>query len=159
MQLWRSFLYSSQLPGKKAMFAVNRTGMDWAIIYLCALVGILSIPGFTSSEQFDFGLNFAFRLIYFFIFYYIPLLLMLISALSVISWIAQLLAKWQKRKFRFQSLWKLSVHVATWPILLCTALSFIPVTTSVLVIGSCLFILLQLEIMIRHYPERRVKKS
>lgn len=157
MQLWRIFLFSSQLPSKKAMFKLNRTGMDWAIIYLCIMTIIISIPGFFGSNQFDFGLNLIFRLIYFFIFYYIPLLLMVILALSIISWAALLFAKWQKRKFRFQTLWKLAVFASTLPILVCTMISFTLLPASIIVISASLYIFLQLAIMIRHYPERRGK--
>ncbi|WLV24676.1 hypothetical protein QR721_13700 [Aciduricibacillus chroicocephali] len=158
MQLWGIFLFSSQLPSKKAMFKLNRTGMDWAIIYLCIMTAIISIPGFFSSDQFDFGLNLVFRLIYFFIFYYIPLLLMVILALSIISWAALLIAKWQQRKFRFQTMWKLGVFAATWPVMVCTVISFTSLSAWLMVLVSSLFIFLQLCIMIQHYPPRRSKE-
>jgi len=156
MQLWRIFLSSLKLPGKKPMFTLNRTGMDWAIIYLCILTALASIPGLLASDQSDFGLNLVFRLIYFFIFYYIPLLIMLLIGLSIITFIAQLLARWQGRKLRFQTLWKLAVYSATWPAIICTVIAGV-VAQWILLLSSGVFILLLLEWMIRIYPKRRVK--
>lgn len=156
MQLWRIFLNSIKLPRKKPMFVLNRTGMDWAIIYLCVLAIIASIPGLLTSDQFDFGLNLVFRLIYFFIFYYIPLLIMLMIGLSGLSLIAQLLAKWQMRKFRFQTLWKLAIYSATWPVIFCTVFAW-NIAQWILLLVSSIFIIILLQWMIRLYPKRRIK--
>lgn len=159
MNVWRIFLNSLQLPMKKAMFFLNRTGMDLAIIYLCLLTAIASIPGFISRVQNGSDMNIVFHLIYFFIFYYLPLFVMIMGVLAAAAFLALGLAKWQQRKFRFQTLWKLSVYAATIPLLAGTVLAcFLPLPPAVyLLFGG--WILLLLERMILHYPKKREKNA
>gem|GEM_PF-4842652 len=97
MNLRQIFLNSLQLSGKKAMFFLNRTGMDLAIIYLSLLAALASAPALASPISAGLSINLVFYLIYFFIFYYLPLLLMLIFLLAVAA-----LSRYRRAKSAFR---------------------------------------------------------
>src|SRR5699024_10390676 len=72
-----TFLNSLKLPNKQAMFQLNRTGMDITVVYLFTLLLIVSMPSLfemiTATSGPTADMNLLFLLIYFFMFYYLPL--------------------------------------------------------------------------------------
>ncbi|MDY0409916.1 hypothetical protein [Paracerasibacillus soli] len=44
MQLWHTFKLSLKIPSKRAVFQLNRIGMDIVVFYLFVLLAIVSIP-------------------------------------------------------------------------------------------------------------------
>lgn len=123
---WNTFLNSLKLPNKKAMFQLNRTGMDTALIYMFFLIFLVSIPEFynrlTGPEE--LYTNVLFFAIYFFIFYYLPFTIMMLLSLSVVAFAYTKFAEVMERKLRFQIIWKLAAYATTIPVLIFTVTQF-----------------------------------
>jgi len=156
---WSTFLNSLQLPKKQAVFALNRIGMDVAVVYMFILLAIASIPGLVdqiSSNNAETQLHTFFLLIFFFIFYYLVILIIVFSGLSLIAYIGTLIAKLAGRKLLFGLLWKMTAFATTIPLLAFTVLSFfLPLTTIFLIIAN-LFIFFVLIKIIFIYPKRKL---
>jgi hypothetical protein len=158
----QAFLYSIKLPNKKAMFQLNRIGMDITVIYMFILLLFVSLPSLierlTATTGPGTGLNVFFRIIYFFIFYYLPMTLIVFLLLSLIAYIAVGMAKLMKRKLRFAILWKMSAYTTTIPFILYTIIALLyPVSDSFLwlfLIYTFLFLIKIISV----YPKRRVRK-
>src|SRR5699024_7226276 len=107
---WDAFIQSLQLPKRKAVFALNRIGMDVVVVYLFIFLAIASIPGLIdqlSSNQVDIEIHPFFLLIFFFIFYYLIILLVVFTGISIIAYLGTLFATQTNRKLQFGLMWKM----------------------------------------------------
>lgn len=161
MVFLQAFLYSIKLPHKKAMFQLNRIGMDITILYMFLILLLVSIPSLierlTATNGPGADLNVFFRIIYFFIFYYLPLAVIVFLLLSLIAYIGVGIAKLMKRKLRFAILWKMSAYTTTIPFILYTILALIyPVSDSFLWLFFIYTFLFLIKI-ISVYPKRRIR--
>lgn len=161
MIMIKAMLNSFKLPNKKAMFKLNRIGMDTVVIYLFILLFIVSIPALINQLQITNGLAdglpFILKLIYFFMFYYLPLLIGVFILISILSFIVLGISKVMKRKLRYQIIWKLIAFTTTIPFLFYTFLAFIyPISDRYLLL-AVVYSLVLLVLMILKYPKRRVR--
>ncbi|MFD2627356.1 hypothetical protein [Oceanobacillus kapialis] len=159
MKFRHVFLQSLKLPSKKATFQLNRVGMDIAILYMFILLILVSIPAFINRLAGNSGIsadmNIVFLIIYFFIFYYLPLVIFVCIGLSAISYIGVGIAKLMDRKLQFPLLWKMSVFIATIPFILYMIIALLIPVDDVLLGVFFLYIFIMLYIIIRIYPKRR----
>lgn len=159
MIFWNIFQESIKLPSKKALFKLNRTGMDLSVIYMFILTFISSLPSLI--EQFSNGLeaniqiSTFFLIIYFFIFHYLPITTIVMIGISFISFIALGITKVMKRKLRFSILWKMTAYTTTIPFLIFTILAFFFPLSNYFLFLSILYTLILLIKMISIYPQRR----
>lgn len=155
------FLKSIKLPNKEAMFRLNRIGMDVALIYMFILLAIACIPELidrlTATSGFGAELNIIFQLIYFFMFYYLPLTIIALISLSLIAYIGKGIASLMQRKLRFPTLWKLSAFTTTLPLLLYTIIKFIIDVNDIFLFIVFIYAVGSLIKMISIYPKRRVR--
>ncbi len=160
MIFWNVFKNSVRLPSKKAMFALNRVGLHIAIIYLFILLALVSLPsvvGYVTNPDAFADINIIFAIVYFFIFYYLPMNILVFLGLSIIAYIGSWTAKWMDRKLHYSLLWKMSAFTVTLPLLLYSGAAFIfPVADGYIAL-SFLYSFTLLIIMISHYPKRRIK--
>lgn len=161
MIFWRTFLDSIKLPQKKAMFRLNRTGMDISVVYMFILLLIVSIPAFIDrieeAHTLSVNIEVFFLIIYFFIFYYLPLTVIVFVLLSIVTYIAVGITKLMKRKLRFSILWKMAAYTTTIPFLGYTIIALIfPVSDTFLWL-SLLYTLIVLIKIISVYPKQRRK--
>lgn len=161
MKFWMIFMESFKLPNKRALFKLNRVGMDIVVIYLFILLFLVSIPSFiqqitgTSSSGYINDLNLFFQIIYFFIFYYLPINVIVFLLLSLVAYIGLGITKIMKRKLRFAILWKMSAFSITVPFVIYRFIAlFIPLNNTFLLI-AVLYIFTLLIIMISIYPKRK----
>jgi len=159
MIFWHIFKDSMKLPNKKSMFRLNRIGMDIVVFYLFILLFIVSIPSFiqqiTQTNSYINDLNIVFQIIYFFIFFYLPLNLIVFSFLSLIAYIGLGITRLMQRKLRFSILWKMCAFTTTLPFIIYTILAlFFPIDIEFLWI-FILYTLILLIKMISIYPKRR----
>lgn len=136
------FLKSLQLPKKEAVFQLNRIGMDITVIYMFIILFISSIPTYIEQLQTNQELSIFFFSIFFFIFHYLPVVVIVFIALSIIAGILSLFAKSVQRKLRFSILWKMAAAATTIPLLIFTLVSFFYPLTSLYLILAILFILI-----------------
>lgn len=158
----QAFLHSIRLPKKQATFKLNRIGMDITVVYMFILILIVSLPSFlnrlTSADGLGADMPFLINLVYFFMFYYLPLTIMLFLLISLIAYIGTLIAKALNRKIRFAILWKMSAYTTTIPFLLYTIAALIfPVSDSYLWVFVIYSILIIIKI-ITVYPQRKKRK-
>src|SRR3954452_8507403 len=96
MTFWKIFLNSIKLPNKGAMFKLNRVGMDFALFYMFILLLIVSIPALveriTNPTGIGGEMNLIFIVIYFFIFYYLPMTLIVLGCISLVAYIGRFIA-------------------------------------------------------------------
>lgn len=160
MTYYKAFLNSLKLPNKKAMFQLNRTGMDTAIIYVFILILITSIPEFitriTSSDQVI--THMFIYIAYFLIFYYVPLALMTLFALSVIAYLYTVFAKVVQRKLRFQIIWKLTAYATTIPLMLLTGIAFFTPIPVYFLLPALIWVTLLVTLMITSFPRYKKRK-
>lgn len=159
----RTFIESIKLPSKKALFKLNRTGMDIVVIYLAIILILVSIPSLidqlTTSDGLSEQMNGLFFIIFFFIFYYLPLIVIVFSILSLIAYLGTKLAAIMGRKLRFQIIWKMCAFTTTIPFLIYTIIAlFIPISNTFLWL-SLLYTVILLIKMISIFPKRKVKKA
>ncbi|MFD2752134.1 DUF1189 family protein [Virgibacillus siamensis] len=158
----QAFLHSIRLPKKQAMFKLNRIGMDITVVYMFILIFIISLPSFvnrlTSAEGLGADMPFLMHLVYFFMFYYLPLTIMLFLLISLIAYVGTLIAKALNRKIRFSILWKMTAYTTTIPFLVYAIVAMIfPVSDSyiwIFIIYSMLFIIKIITV----YPKRKKRK-
>jgi hypothetical protein len=155
------FLNSIKLPNKEAMFRLNRIGMDVALIYIFIILAIVCIPELinrlTATSGFGAELNFIFQLIYFFMFYYLPLTIIALISLSLIAYIGKGIAFLMQRKLRFPILWKLSAFTTTIPLLLYTIITLIIDVSDIFLFVAFVYTIGLVIKMISVYPKRRVR--
>lgn len=154
------FIQSLQLPKQKAVFALNRIGMDITVVYMFILLAIASIPGLIeqiASNNDNMQVRTFFLLIFFFIFYYLVSVVMVFGALSGIAYIATLLAKFAGRKLRFGLLWKMTAFATTVPFVAFTILSFFLPLTNIFLTIATLFIFFLIIKIILIYPKRKLR--
>lgn len=161
MIMIEAMLNSFKLPSKKAMFKLNRIGMDTVVIYLFILLFIVSIPALINqlqmTEGLADGLPFILKLIYFFMFYYLPLLIGVFILISILSYIVLGISKIMKRKLRYQIIWKLIAFTTTIPFLIYTILAFIYPISDLYLLLAVVYSLVLLVLMILKYPKRRLR--
>lgn len=162
MILLRAFLHSIKLPNKKAMFKLNRIGMDTTVVYMFILLLVVSIPSLidrlTATGGASAEMHISLLFIYFFIFYYLPLAIIIFLLLSFIAYIGKGVSYLLRRKITFSILWKMCAYTTTIPFILytITALMF-PVDDKYLwlfVVYSLLFIVKIITV----YPKRKIRK-
>src|SRR5690625_5513706 len=120
---------SIKLPNKIAMFKLNRIGMDVVVVYLFILFFITSIPSLMEQLQITEGLTgrlpFVQKFIYFFMFYYLPLTIVVFIFISVLAYLGVGLSKLMQRKLRYQIIWKLVAFTTTLPFIIYTVAAMI----------------------------------
>lgn len=162
MNFLHVFLNSIRLPNKKALFRLNRIGMDTAVIYIFILLAIVSLPALverlTDTSGLGSDISVLFKLIYFFMFYYLPLNLIIFTALSVLAYLGRGISLLMKRKLRFQILWKMGAFASTIPLLLYAAISFFHTLGSLYLIMASGYTVFLLILMIAIYPKKRPAK-
>ncbi|WP_156289920.1 DUF1189 family protein [Oceanobacillus salinisoli] len=161
MIFWNSFLNSMKLPNKQAMFQLNRVGLDIAIFYILILLLIVSIPSLvdrlTDADGFGSDINLIFTLIYFFIFYYLPLTVIVFAIISITAYLGKLISKILKRKLHYSLLWKMTAFTITIPFLLYTILAFLFSVTDIYLLFAFIYSFGLLCRMIFIYPKRRIR--
>ncbi len=158
-----AFVNSLKLPRKQAMFKLNRIGMDMVVIYLFILLFIVSIPAFIQQLGLTEGLTgrlpFILKIIYFFMFYYLPLTISVFIFISILSYLGIGISKMLKRKLRYQIIWKLLAFTTTVPFLIYTILAVIyPISDRYLFL-AIIYSTVLLVLMILKFPKRRVRKT
>ncbi|MCM3740143.1 DUF1189 domain-containing protein [Oceanobacillus luteolus] len=158
-----AFINSLKLPNKTAMFKLNRIGMDIVVVYLFILLFIVTLPQLIIqlriSEGLAGGLPFILKLIYFFMFYYLPLTIAVFIFISILAYIGIGFAKLMERKLRYQIVWKLIAFTTTVPFLIYMLLSsYFPISDRYLFL-AIIYSLILLVSMILKYPKRKVKKQ
>lgn len=153
--LWTMFIKSVQLPRKQAAFTLNRIGMDTTVIYMFIILFISSIPTYLNQLQENERLSTFFFSIFFFIFHYLPVVIIVFVALSILAWLTALITKVAKRKLRFSILWKMAASATTIPLLIFTIVSFFYHLDKLYLAISIIFILLIVTRVIFLYPRRR----
>lgn len=152
--LWTMFIKSVQLPRKQAAFTLNRIGMDTTVIYMFIILFISSIPTYLNQLQENERLSTFFFSIFFFIFHYLPVVIIVFVALSILAWLTVLITKVAKRKLRFSILWKMAASATTIPLLIFTIVSFFYHLDKLYLAISIIFILLIVTRVIFLYPRR-----
>lgn len=150
---------SLKLPNKKALFKLNRLGMDVVVVYLFIMLFIVSLPALIDQivdpSGFSSYLNIFFLFIYFFIFYYLPLNLIVFGFLSLIAFFGKWITKLMNRKLRYSILWKMCAYTTTLPFTLYTIIAlFFPISNMFLWLSIFYTVLLLIK-MISIYPTRR----
>lgn len=158
-----AFVNSLKLPRKKAMFKLNRISMDMVVIYLFILLFIVSIPAFIQQLGVTEGLierlPIILKIIYFFMFYYLPLTIGVFIFISILSYLGTGISKMLKRKLRYQIIWKLLAFTTTIPFLIYTVLAFIYPISDRYLFFAIIYSSVLLVIMILKFPKRRVRKT
>lgn len=159
MVFLRAFLHSIRLPKKKAIFQLNRIGMDITIFYILLLLFIVSLPAFIDyllgNSKLANELTIFFKIIYFFIFNYLPLSIIVFMLISLIAAVGTGLAKLMQRKLKYSILWKMTAYTTTIPFLVYSlAALFLPIGDTYLLM-FCIYSLLFIVLIISVYPKRR----
>ena len=162
MIFWRIFIQSLKLPSKKALFILNRVGMDFVVLYMFLLLLIVSIPSFINQliESQEIYVQSFFLIIYFFIFYYLPINVIVFLFLSFIAFLGMGITKIMKRKLRFSILWKMIAFATTLPFTVYTIISLFAPVHQIYLLFSILYTFILLIKMISIYPKRtnRIKR-
>lgn len=155
----RAFLRSIRIPQKKAMFQLNRIGMDITIVYMFILLAIVSTPSLIDSFIDPSGsfteINAFFALVYFFFVYFLSLIAIVFIFLSLISFIGTGIAKLLRRKIRYAVLWKLCAYATTIPFLLYTAIALFLSVSQIYLWLFSLYMFVLLVKMITVFPKRK----
>ena len=159
MVFWKTFLLSIKLPAKQAVFKLNRIAMDITVFYMFILLFIVSIPALidqlTKSTGIGADMNIVFKLIYFFIFYYLPLTIMVFLFITFLAYLFTFIAKLMHRKLKLQVLWKMIAYTTSIPFILYTVVALLyPITDSYLMYSLVWTVLLLFNI-IMVYPRRK----
>lgn len=159
MIFWQTFLTSLKLPQKKATFSLNRVSMDIVIVFLFILLFIVSIPAFIeqikNAHLMNVHVELFFLIIYFFIFYYLPLTIIVFGFISLVAYIGKWLTKFMQRKLHYSILWKMVAFSLTLPFLLYTIIAlFVSLSDKFLWLGFIYAIIILVNI-IAIYPKRK----
>ncbi|RDW16775.1 hypothetical protein [Oceanobacillus chungangensis] len=161
MRFWEIFVSSIKLPTKEAMFKLNRVGMDFALFYMFILLFIVSTPALFERITVTTGIagemNLIFKVIYFFIFYYLPMSLIVLGCISLVAYIGTFIAKLMQRKLRYAIIWKLISFTTTIPLLVYTVMSLVYSVSNTYLLLALVYSISLLIIMISLYPKRRVR--
>lgn len=154
----KAFLHSIKLPSKKAVFQLNRIGMDITVVYMFIIMAIVALPALldrlTESSDPGSDMAFFFLIIYFFMFYYLPLTIIVFVVLSGVAYIYTWITRILKRKVRFSLLWKMGAYTTTIPFLIYAIIALLfSIDDSMLWVFFIysLFVLLK---VIKVYPKR-----
>lgn len=162
-QFWISFINSLKLPQKKAVFTLNRIGMDIVVLYLFLLIAISSIPQFiqniTSLEQSATQIHPFFLSIYFFIFHYLILTTFIFITISLIAYLATLIARLMNRKLKYNIFWKMVGFSTTIPLIIFTVFSFFISESHLMLYLGIIYVFFNIFMIIRIYPNRKRKAS
>lgn len=163
MIFWQTLITSIRLPSKQAMFKLNRIGMDITVVYMFILLFLVSIPSLIeriiTPQGIGSDMNLLFVVIYFFIFYYLPLVIIFFISLSIATYLFKGISKLVKRKLQFSLLWKMCAYATTIPLLLYIILS-IKFHLNILYLWlSLLYTFILIIKMIFHYPKRSEKNK
>ncbi|MDM8101385.1 MULTISPECIES: DUF1189 family protein [Oceanobacillus] len=149
------------LPQKKAMFQINRIGMDQIMIYLFILFMVTSLPELISRLTSWSGLggemNIIFQLIYFFMFYYLILSILLLGVISFIAYLGRGIVRLANRKLYYGTLWKLTACSLTIPMLIFTLFSFIWSIPDWFLFIFFIYPVVLLVRMVFLYPQKRFR--
>lgn len=163
MILIEAFINSLKLPSKNAIFKLNRIGMDIVVFYLFILIFIVSIPQLVVqlrvTDTLADRLPFILKLVYFFMFYYLPLTIAVFLFLTIMAYIGVWMAKLMKRKLRFQIIWKLLAFTTTIPFLLYMLLASLFQISDKYLFFAIIYSFVLLIIMIFKFPKRRKRKN
>ncbi|WP_042147704.1 DUF1189 family protein [Paucisalibacillus sp. EB02] len=159
MVLWKTFLSSLQLPRKQSVFKLNRIPMDITVFYMFIMLFIVSIPSLidrlTETSSIGSDMNIVFKLIYFFMFYYLPLTIMVFLLITLLAYLFTWIAKSMQRKLKLQIFWKMIAYSTTIPFILYTVIAIItPISDSYLLL-SMVFTFVLLFKIINVYPKRK----
>lgn len=158
IQLLKAFKCSIQLPGKRAMFQLNRMKMGGTLLYLFILLFIVTIPGgvrFILSSDSGIGHNVPPTL---FVLQYIVFdyLLFVFTGLCTISFVAAIclgISGFMQRKMAYRHLWKLAAYATTVPFLLYAIAIIFNVHSPIIPIVLLLLTLAILTRMISIFPK------
>lgn len=153
------FIESIKLPQKKAVFTLNRIGMDTAVFYMFILLAISSLPSYIKQVSENETLSLFLLTIFFFIFHYLVLVIFAFTLLSIIAYISLLIAKLAQRKLRFSILWKMAASATTIPLLLFTLFSFFYSFSNFYLLLTIIYVLVLLIKIIFIYPPRKQHTS
>lgn len=121
--------HSIRLPARNSVFRLNRIGMDITVVYMFMLLLIVSVPSLITrlSSQGDahMTINLFFLLIYFFIFYYLPLVIFVFVMLAAIAYFGVFISQALYRKIKFAILWKMCAYTTTIPFFIYTIVALI----------------------------------
>lgn len=158
MLLWKTFLLSIKLPAKQVVFQLNRIPMDITVFYMFILLFIVSIPSLidqlTRSTGIGSDMNVIFKLIYFFIFYYLPLTIMVFLFITFLGYLFTWIAKLMHRKLKLQILWKMIAYTATIPFIIYTVMALIYPIEDTYLLLSLVWTFVLLFNIIKVYPKR-----
>lgn len=159
MILLQAFRHSIRLPAKNAVFRLNRIGMDITVVYMFILLLIVSIPSLvhrlSAHGDSDVTMNLFFLLVYFFIFYYLPLVIFVFVMLAFIAYIGVFISQSLYRKIKFAIMWKMCAYTTTIPFLIYTVIALItPISDKWLWLFLFYTITLMIKI-ITIYPRRK----
>lgn len=151
--------HSIRLPARNSVFRLNRIGMDITVVYMFILLLIVSTPSLITrlSSQGDshITINLFFLLIYFFIFYYLPLVVFVFIMLTAVAYIGVFISQSLYRKIKFAILWKMCAYTTTIPFFIYTIVAlFTPISDKWL----WLFLVYTIAFMIKIitiYPRRK----
>lgn len=149
---------SFKLPSKNAMRSLNKIGMDYTVFYMFLLLLVASVPSFLDqllSPSSGMEINLFLFIIYFFMFFYLPFVLIIFGLLSLLAYIALIIANIFERKLTFGLLWKLLAYTTTIPFLLYTAIALFYDFSVVYLAFSSTYSLILIIIMILSFPRRR----
>ncbi|WP_018663249.1 DUF1189 family protein [Heyndrickxia acidiproducens] len=163
MNLWRVFINSCLLPGKKAAFRLNRVRMDVTILYIFILVFLVSVPRgieMAAGGSFSKSLSIIQFIFYFLLMYYLLAVLLMLAGISLLSACGCVLRRIMQRKLAYQHLWKMSAYMLTVPLMLYTILNGWAAKNG-LATGFLLGIypLAEMIWMIRMYPKTTIKQK
>lgn len=156
---WKNFIYSLRLPQKKAVFSLNRIGMDITVIYMFILIAVTSIPAFfeqlQSNKLSEVPVEPFFFFIFFFSFYYLVLVIIIFCLLSAIGYVATVIAKILGRRLRFSLMWKMAASASTIPLFVYTIVAlFYPLSQKFLLL-AIVYIMYVIIKIIFIYPIRK----
>lgn len=162
MNFLQVFLKSIKLPNKQAMFKLNRVSMDTALLYMFILLFAVSLPSLidrlTATSGPSADIPFVLLLVYFFIFYYLPLSIAVFAIISLIAYIGTLIAKLLRRKVKFSILWKMTAYTTTIPFLLYAIIALIYPIDGTYLWLFLVYTLLFIIKIITVYPKRNKRK-
>lgn len=158
MIFWEIFTNSIKLPNKKAMRRLNQIGMDYTVFYMFFLLLVASLPSFIEQALASSGasseISFFFFILFFFMFFYLPFVLIIFAFLSLLAYIAVLVARILKRRLTFAFLWKLIAYSTTIPFLLYTAIALL-YDFSIIYLGlTAIYSFTIIMIIISSFPRR-----
>jgi len=133
--------------------------MDIVVVYLFILFLFVSIPAFfeqiQSEQLLKFNVELFFLIIYFFIFYYLPLTIIMFGLISLVAYIGKGLTRLLQRKLHYSILWKMTAFSITIPFVLYTLIALIyPISDKFLWLSLVYAIIILFKI-ITIYPKRK----